>query len=54
MESNSQSAQAPYPVQFSVVYPERDLNRLTTGFRVIVAIPILVVASALGGHEWAG
>ena len=54
MESNSQSPQAPYPVQFSVVYPERDLNRLTTGFRVIVAIPILVVASALGGHEWGG
>ena len=54
MESNSQSPQAPYPVQFSVDYPERDLNRVTTGFRVIVAIPILVVASALGGHEWAG
>ena len=37
MESNSQSPQAPYPVQFSVDYPERDLNRVTTGFRVIVA-----------------
>jgi hypothetical protein len=55
MESNSQTAgQAPYPVQFSVVYPERDLNRLTTGFRLLVAIPILIVVGALGGHEWAG
>jgi hypothetical protein len=53
MESNSQTAgQAPYPVQFSVVYPERDLNRLTTGFRLIVAIPILIVAGALGGQQW--
>ena len=31
-----------YPVQFSVEYPDRDLNRLTTAFRIIVAIPILV------------
>jgi hypothetical protein len=35
-------------VQFSVEYPDRDLNRLTTAFRVIVAIPILIVAGALG------
>ena len=55
MESNSQTAgQEPYPVQFSVLYPERDLNRLTTGFRLIVAIPILIVAGALGGQEWSG
>ena len=55
MESNSQTAgQAPYPVQLSVLYPERDLNRLTTGFRLIVAIPILIVAGALGDQEWSG
>src|SRR5438132_14424878 len=45
---------ATYPVQFSVEYPDRELNRLTTGFRIIVAIPILVVAGALGGHGWGG
>jgi len=39
-----------YPVTFSVDYPERELNRLTTGFRVIVAIPILIVLAALGGE----
>ena len=33
-----------YPVQFSVDYPDRDLNRLTTAFRIFVAIPILIVA----------
>ena len=54
MESNRQLAEPPYPVQFSIEYPDRDLNRLTTAFRLIVAIPILVVAGALGGHEWGG
>ena len=39
-----------YPVTFSVDYPERELNRLTTGFRLIVAIPILIVVAALGGE----
>jgi hypothetical protein len=54
MESNSQTTgAAPYPVQFSVEYPDRDVNRLTTGFRLIVAIPILIVAAAVGGG-WAG
>jgi hypothetical protein len=52
MELNGQvSGGAPYPVQFAVEYPDRELNRLTTAFRLIVAIPILVVAAALD-HEW--
>ena len=51
MESSSQgTSDAPYPVQFSVVYPDRDLDRLTTAFRLIVAIPILIVAGTVGGH----
>jgi hypothetical protein len=41
---------AGYPIQFSVAYPDRELNRLTTFFRIIVAIPILIVAGTLGGH----
>src|SRR5438094_9756622 len=41
----------PYPLQYSVDYPDRDLNRLTTAFRLIVAIPILIVAGSIGGHE---
>jgi len=39
-----------YPVQFSVDYPDRALNRLTTFFRIFVAIPIFIVLlSVLGG-----
>jgi hypothetical protein len=48
MEANSAGAGA-YPVQFSVDYPDRDLNRLTTGFRIFLAIPILIVAAAVSG-----
>ena len=39
----------PYPVEFSVEYPDRDLNRLTTGLRIFWAIPILIVAAAMSG-----
>jgi hypothetical protein len=53
MESNSQMTGEANPVRFSVEFPDRDLNRLTTAFRLIVAIPILIVAATVG-HEWAG
>jgi len=41
-----------YPVSFSVDYPDRTLDRLTTFFRIIVAIPILVVLGAVFGGAW--
>jgi uncharacterized protein DUF4389 len=41
-----------YPVQFSVDYPERPLNRITTAFRIFVAIPILIVLGAVSGETW--
>jgi hypothetical protein len=41
-----------YPVQFTVDYPERDLNRMTTAFRIVVAIPILIVIGALSSAGW--
>jgi hypothetical protein len=40
---------APYPVQLSVEYPDRPLNRLTTAFRIIVAIPILIALQSVSG-----
>jgi hypothetical protein len=46
---STQEQEAGYPVQFAVEYPDRDLNRLTTAFRVFVAIPIFIVAAAVGG-----
>jgi hypothetical protein len=45
--------QGTYPVQFSVDYPDRPLNRLTTAFRIIVAIPILIVLGTVSGGTWA-
>jgi Domain of unknown function (DUF4389) len=44
--------QATYPVQFSVDYPDRPLNRLTTAFRIFVAIPILIVLGSVSGSTW--
>jgi len=38
-----------YPVTFSVDYPERDLNRVSTFFRVFVAIPIAILIALLPG-----
>lgn len=36
-----------YPVQFDVDFPARSLNRLTTAFRIFVAIPIVFLFAAL-------
>jgi len=53
MESGSYlEGQDNYPVQFSVEYPDRDLDRLTTALRIIVAIPILILLGSIGGSEW--
>ena len=41
-----------YPVRFSVDYPDRDLDRATTFFRLFVAIPILIVLGAVSGGTW--
>lgn len=38
-----------HPVALSIDDPERTLNRLTTFFPIIVAIPILVVISTVSG-----
>ena len=38
-----------YPVKFSVMYPDRDLNRVTTFFRIFATIPIFIVLAAVDG-----
>jgi hypothetical protein len=38
-----------HPVRFSVDYPDRDLNRLTTAFRILAVIPIAIVLASIGG-----
>src|SRR3979411_1352571 len=40
-----------YPVTFTVDFPARDLDRVTTAFRIIVAIPIVFVLSLLTGQS---
>jgi hypothetical protein len=43
-----------HPVRFSVDYPDRDLNRLTTGLRLFTAIPIAIVLATIGAAGGAG
>jgi len=41
-----------YPVTFSVDYPDRQLDRVTTALRIIVAIPILFLLGAVSAGTW--
>ena len=40
-----------YPVSFAVDYPDRELNRLTTFFRIFTVIPIAIVLASIGGYS---
>ena len=39
--------EAPYPLRFSVDYPEQGLSRLSSAFRLVWIIPIAVVIGAI-------
>jgi hypothetical protein len=41
-----------YPVQLEVDYPDRSLNRLTTGLRIFTIIPIAIVLATVSGETW--
>jgi Domain of unknown function (DUF4389) len=41
-----------YPLRFGVDYPDRDLNRVSTAFRIFAVIPIAIVLASIGG--WSG
>ena len=41
-----------HPVSFSVDYPDRELNRLTSFFRIFTVIPIAIVLGAVAGSGW--
>jgi hypothetical protein len=47
MQSGTQAS--AYPVRLSVEYPDRDLDRLTTAFRLIWAIPIVILVATIQG-----
>ena len=40
-----------HPVRFSVDYPDRELNRVTTAFRIFTVIPIAIVLGSLAGYS---
>jgi len=41
-----------YPASLSVDYPDRELNRLTSFFRLIVIIPMAVILCLVSGAVW--
>ena len=41
-----------YPLTFSVDYPDRTLNRLSTALRIFWAIPIAILAATLEGGSF--
>jgi hypothetical protein len=47
-----QSQPLEYPVQLSIDYPDRDLNRVTTAFRIFTVIPIAIVLGTVAGGSW--
>jgi uncharacterized protein DUF4389 len=51
MSSSSavQQVASEYPARLDVEYPKRDLDRLTTFFRILTAIPIVLILSLLSG-----
>lgn len=40
-----------YPVRLTIDYPDRDLNRVTSAFRVFLALPVMFLISLVGGSS---
>jgi hypothetical protein len=43
-----------YPLTYSVDYPDRELNRLTTFFRIFTVIPIAIVLATVAHYTYGG
>jgi hypothetical protein len=50
LESKERHVNEEHPVRFSVDYPDRPLDRLTTAFRIFTVIPIAIVLASIGGY----
>ena len=48
MHTEPQVPTAGHPLQFDVEYPDRDLDRVSSAFRIFTVIPIAIVLAALG------
>lgn len=50
MGAEQAAASAPdHPVSFAVDYPDRELDRLSTAFRLVLAIPIVLLLGTISG-----
>ena len=47
-----QQERTNHPIRLAVDYPDRKLNRMTTFFRLLVALPILIVLGSVSGEAW--
>jgi hypothetical protein len=52
MEQSISSPDQSYPLTYSVDYPDRELNRLSTFFRIFTFIPIAIVLGAVAGGSY--
>src|SRR5688572_8750927 len=43
---------AAYPLQLSVTYPDRELDRITTLFRMFTVVPIFILLGTVAGAVW--
>jgi len=43
---------ATYPVTLQIDYPDRNLNRLTSVFRIILIVPIVIILFLVSGPGW--
>ncbi|HVP18112.1 MAG TPA: DUF4389 domain-containing protein [Spirochaetia bacterium] len=49
--ANANSSPA-YPVSLRIDYPDRNLNRLTSVFRIILIVPVFIVLTLVSGPGW--
>ena len=49
-----QSMTSSHPVEFDVEYPDRPLDRVSSFFRLLFAVPILILLATLGGPAFGG
>ena len=54
MSTSDEMPASDYPLSLSIDYPDRNLNRLTTFFRIFMLIPIWVILVFLGTSEISG
>ena len=49
---SDKNASASYPVSLKIDHPERDLNRLTSVFRVVPIVPVAIILMLVCGPSW--